>query len=212
MPLDPRVCSTTSASGRIRCSSALRSSRASPSLRFRSRTGSTTAVPPRRMTARRRDTLIAQLGAKRPKTVEWPSCSWARARRLDSPGPIRQASKGDRIDMYAASADVPRPGRNKIVEFLVAGAEQLVDEASRAKADTFANDLSSRGCVVRDSRRAVGGNPGWTKRYRREPQVDSRVPKSASHVDHSNLPSRQRRALLDLVGNLDRPIDGPHAS
>ena len=217
----PRVCSTTSASGRIRSSSTLLPARASP----RSVSAAGRVHLPARSTASddssaARHAHCAARGA-RPETRRMAVMFLGRA--LDDStalAAIRLASEGD-LDPYVRGECLMCLGlvATEVVEFLVAGAEQLVDEASKAKADTFANDLAREGAsygilgallaATRDGRSDIAA--------RLRSLAESLDPRPT--VDHSNLPSRQRRALLDLIANLDRPIEalthrdpfrGPH--
>ncbi len=158
-------------------------------------------VSPRRATARRKATLIAQLQAKRPearrmavellgRSMEDPLVVDAiRATSTDDPDPYVRGECLILLGLLTAdSADT-----------LLAGARRLVDEAPLVKSGRWASDMAREGAAegifgallgaVRAQRQDLA-----TELRALSESLDMRV---TSH--HSSLPARQRASLLKLL-------------
>lgn len=167
-------------------------------------------VPPRRMTARRRDTLISQLTAKRPETRRMAVLLLGRL--LDDAtvvAALRSASQED-LDPYVRGQSLMCLGltTTEAVEPQLAAAQRLAQQAFETKPGTRAKDLAREGAAygilgallaaARDGRRDLAPLLQLLAE-----SLDSRLTS-----DHSNAPFRQRQALLDLIADLDRPPFG----
>jgi hypothetical protein len=163
-------------------------------------------VPPRRMTARRRDTLVSQLGAKRAETRRLAVHSLGRA--LDDAtvvAALRTASQED-PDPYVRGESLMCLGLtdSEAVEPLLADALRLASDVSETDPGTPSNDLAREGAAYG----VLGALLAATRDGRRDlapvlrSLAESLDPRPT--VDHSNLPSRQRRVLIELVADLDR--------
>lgn len=163
-------------------------------------------VPPRRMTDRRRDTLMSQLEAKRPETRRMAVMFLGRA--LDDVvvlAALRATSQED-PDPFVRGESLMCLGLagSVAVEPLLAGAQRLAQGVSETEPGTQSNDLAREGTAYG----ILGTLLAATRGGRRDMApalralAESLDPRPTS--DHSNLPFRQRRVLLELVDDLDR--------
>lgn len=163
-------------------------------------------VPLRRMTARRRTTLISQLEAKRPETRRMAVAFLGRM--LDDPvalDALKAASLGD-PDPCVRGESMMCLGlaTSGTVDAILDSALQLAREAIQVPAGTKGFDIARQGAAYgilgallaafRDAR------PGVAPILRSS--VESLDPRPTS--GHSNLPLRQRRSLLTLIAALER--------
>ena len=180
-------------------------------------------VRPRRMTRRRRDTLIAQLAGAGRREDRRLAVSFLGS-ALDDPeavAALRAASRDD-PDPYVRGESLMCLGLSgaEPVENLVDGAQRLVREASQMKTGTTAYDVAREGAAY-----AIMGALLAATREGRADLAEGLAVAAGSlgtqmTVDHSSLPARQRRALLRqiaVLGGEGAPPDsrapaGPAAS
>lgn len=158
-------------------------------------------VLPRRATARRKATLIAQLRAKRPEARRMAVVFLGRS--MEDPlvvAAIRAASTTD-PDPYVRGECLVLLGllTADSVDTLLAGARRLVREVSLVKAGTRASDVAREGAA----QGIFGALLGAVRVQRRDLAAELRAMALSLDTrmtsDHSTLPARQRASLLGLI-------------
>ena len=164
-------------------------------------------VPPRRPTARRRTTLLEQLGAPRPEKRRMAVMILGGLMDDPAVSDAIRASSSEDPDPYVRGLALMCLGvaTSESVESLIVGAQRLVAEAPAEKRGSRASDLAweaaGYGILGAVSAAVRTGRTDMAGELRRITELLDATPSS----DWRDSPGRRQSAVMLILADLERP-------